>query len=915
NQTAFAKQLLENGRKDFHFARAGERGEITDIDFKVNAEAVRWAYHPQHPDLAVITLNTPLEPGNSITITTPFKVKIPFTFSRLGHVGQSYQISQWYPKPAVFDKDGWHPMPYLDMGEFYSEYGSFDVRITLPANYIVGATGILQSPEEQRWIDSLIQVFSSDSFPNRSMLKKRQKNSDDFPASSNAKKTISYSQNNIHDFAWFADKRYRIMRDTVKLPQSGRVVTCTALFLPSSYEIWKNATAYLKDAILFYSRLVGEYPYDVVTAVEGALQAGGGMEYPTITVITGANSAENLDEIITHEVGHNWFYGILGTNERLNPWMDEGVNSYYERKYMQWKYPGRKLFGKFADSKLGRLLDLQRWKRSDLNYLAYLMQARENRDQPASLPADVFTPENTGVVVYLKTALMLEWLSSYLGEDTFNLAMKTYYDKWKFKHPGPRDFREIFEQVSGKNLSWWFDTLLSTTIKNDFAIKKVKEKEKGIYSLEIDKTIAGAPAMPLVIKDKFIAIDTGLITLDIWPQNNFYYLKRLAKKTPPLRLQFLQSLENPFKTHICFAPWLGWNNYDKTMVGIAFYHPIFPSRKFTYLIAPAYSTAARTIVGGMNMKYHFYPETGSIQHLYFGIQAKRYSYLLFPESLQYNKVEPSVFVEFKKKRARSPHTHFLFVRSANIWLSYNFRQQKETISRTQHYFVNEVSYAYERKTTLHPMQVKAFVRQGDYFLQLSAEADFTISYPQGNKGFNIRVFAGGTPLYFKAAGDINAPVPRMFLSMNTVRNPIYWLQRDYMFDETFIDRNGTDRIFARQIAYAQGAFRSLTTFGATRNFLMSANLSSSLPLPVPLYPWASAAAIYNELERFEFAAEAGFSIGWKNTFEFHFPLVTTKNIRENQQNILGIRRFYERISFTARLRFGNTRDLITSLLD
>ena len=100
-------------------------------------------------------LPQPLAPGASITITTPFRVKIPDSFSRFGHVGQSYQITQWYPKPAVYDQKGWHPMPYLDQGEFYSEFGSFDVRLTLPANYVVGATGVLQNPEEQQHLDSL----------------------------------------------------------------------------------------------------------------------------------------------------------------------------------------------------------------------------------------------------------------------------------------------------------------------------------------------------------------------------------------------------------------------------------------------------------------------------------------------------------------------------------------------------------------------------------------------------------------------------------------------------------------------------------------------------------------------------------------------------------------------------------------
>ena len=132
------------------------RGYIDSLDFKVEGNQVQWDLLPGFPDICKIILNTPLKPGDTIYITTPFHVKIPEgVTSRLGHIGESYQISQWYPKPAVYDKSGWHQMPYLDQGEFFSEFGSFDVSITLPANYVVGATGNLQNEEEKRLLDIL----------------------------------------------------------------------------------------------------------------------------------------------------------------------------------------------------------------------------------------------------------------------------------------------------------------------------------------------------------------------------------------------------------------------------------------------------------------------------------------------------------------------------------------------------------------------------------------------------------------------------------------------------------------------------------------------------------------------------------------------------------------------------------------
>ena len=165
-------------------------------------------YHPEHIDICKLILNNPLKPGESIKISTPFFVKIPNgRFSRLGHVDQSYMITQWYPKPAVFDQNGWHPIPYLSQGEFYSEFGSFDVSITLPSNYTVGATGDLQNQDEIIRLNKLAEITKNISEFSDEMT---------FPKSNSKNKTLRYIQNNIHDFAWFADKRYHVLKGEVK---------------------------------------------------------------------------------------------------------------------------------------------------------------------------------------------------------------------------------------------------------------------------------------------------------------------------------------------------------------------------------------------------------------------------------------------------------------------------------------------------------------------------------------------------------------------------------------------------------------------------------------------------------------------------------------------------------------------------
>jgi hypothetical protein len=246
NKTDLAKQLsLSKGRQTL-FSDNELRGYIDSLDFSVDSKKVRWNFLPGQSDICVLHLNKAIGHGDTIQVSTPFHVKIPKgVTSRLGHIGESYQISQWYPKPAVYDINGWHQMPYLDQGEFYSEFGSFDVSITLPENYIVGATGNLNNKEETKWLE-YIAADTTWKITARYLR-------DVFPPSSLKLKTLRYTGDRIHDFAWFADKRFHVLKGKVKLPDSGREVTTLAMFTNQQAELWKDALKYVNTSILYNS--------------------------------------------------------------------------------------------------------------------------------------------------------------------------------------------------------------------------------------------------------------------------------------------------------------------------------------------------------------------------------------------------------------------------------------------------------------------------------------------------------------------------------------------------------------------------------------------------------------------------------------------------------------------------------------
>jgi Peptidase family M1 domain len=421
-------------------------GSIDGLAFKVNDQPAKTEPHPnpQYIDITKLILNKPLQPGDSITISTPFKVMLPPYFSRSGYADGEFMACQWYPKPAVFDKNGWHEFPYLDMGEFYSEYADYTVNITLPSEYIVGATGLLQTKVE---LDAYKKTGA------KNVADRKGKPALYVPANKNAKKTLSYFAEQVPDFAWFADKNFVIQYDTTQLP-GGKVIEAFSYYHNKKGTIWNNSIDYIKDGVKKYSEWVGEYGYPVVQVVEGPKNnSSGGMEYPTITLITSPDAkVETLDAVIAHEIGHNWFMSMLGSNERAHTWMDEGLNSYFQFRYEAEKYRANSVFGDAIPKELKeKTLD------EFLGQIYGAIEANVPMQMAMDISAEKFPDsEQYGLISYVKTALWMYILESAVGWDKVELAVHNYFDKWKNKHPQPEDMQAAFEEAIGAKLDKFF---------------------------------------------------------------------------------------------------------------------------------------------------------------------------------------------------------------------------------------------------------------------------------------------------------------------------------------------------------------------------------------------------------------------------------------------------------------------------
>ena len=608
NKTQFAKQQIENGDLDFYFAKKSERGYIDSLDFQINGKQVEWNL-TKDIDIAIIKLPQPLRPKEKIIIETPFFVKIPYTFSRLGHVGNSYQITQWYPKPAVYDKYGWHPYPYLDQGEFYSEFGRFTVNIHVPANYVVLATGKLVTESEQKWLQKRQELSKK--------FLKLPSDSVQFPQEfpENQYKTLTFKQSNVHDFAWFAAKDYYYLEDTMKL-KSGRIIKVKTAFFENRKNIWKNAIEYTKYAIKFYSEEVGEYPYDVVSVVQGPLGAGAGMEYPTITILDAGHPIA-LKTVIVHEVGHNWFYGILGNDERRYPWMDEGINSFYEKKAMN--------LYKYRAHPVGTQMDFSS---------AYIHW--QNTEQPIQEWAHKYSSINYALIVYGRTPKYLKYLEDYIGKETFSKAMKAYYQQWKFKHPYPEDIQKIFEEVSGENLDWFFKDLFSSTTTPDFGLKYKNNKiyaynlskyehdknlKSYVYFIDKNHKVLGKQKLSNLSYDNPIEITNipdSTYRVSINPElriyeenlnNNDVFIRKNFKTWRNPALGFIYTYEATFKRPLNIAlPVIGYNYRDGLLLGTFVHYQIFPKHNFELNATPMFGFTSKKLLGMWSSTYRIWLE-------------------------------------------------------------------------------------------------------------------------------------------------------------------------------------------------------------------------------------------------------------------------------------------------------------------
>lgn len=857
DRTAFSDQLLLNGRTDFYFSNENDRGYINRLDFKVNSIAAQTQYDTAYQDILKLILPQTLPPQSSIKIETPFHIKLPFNFSRSGHVGQTYQITQWYPKPAVYDKTGWHPLPYLDQGEFYSEFGNYKVQINLPANYIVAATGELvkESTEINTLPVTRITTEIKKTPKHPPFLQKKQVEKIITPSSQNIK-TLVYKQDNVHDFAWFANKDFIYVSDTLQLTDN-KIIKVAAYFEPDQKKYWKKSLQFIKQSILTRSAYLGPYPYNTATAVGAKIGFDGGMEYPTITSISPIESELELEKVIEHEIGHNWNYGILATNERNYPWMDEGINSYYDTRY--WE-SGHSITKETIPTKgflENRLPDNQQ-KFAALNLYS------AQKDQPIATDAASFTPENYNAIAYYKTAEWMKLLQNNVGLAIFDSAMHQFYQQWKFKHPYPQDFQKVIENVSGKNLDSIF-LLLHT--KGPLPADKIKKDIKltGFFNFkDTDKHhyIFVAPALGANIYDKLmVGILVHNYTL---PAEKFQYIAAPLYATGSKQLNGLARIS---------YHWYPGKNTQK--IELALSAETFSGNNFTD--------------SNKNTK-----------------------------AFRFSKIVPSLKYIFPIKNALSHSSKFIqwktfFIKEQGLLFSRDTILQQDNITYpTAGRYLNQLRFVLTNSRILYPYKTELLAEQGEGFARLAFTGNYYFNYIKSG-GMNVRLFAGkffylGDKTFLKQfetdAYHLNMSGPKGY--------------EDYTYSNYFAGRNEFEGFASQQIMNRDGFFKVRTDLlssktGKTDNWLIAANFTTDipksinilqvLPVKIPLKAFLDVGTYAESWQKNaatgRFIYDAGLQLSFfKDVVQVYIPLLYSKVYRDYFKSTITEKRFLKNISFS-----------------
>jgi hypothetical protein len=460
--------------------------------------------NPDDETVVAVPLAEPVPPGATATIELSWTAHVPRPVARTGVVGNYFFVAQWFPKLGVFQDEGWNCHQFHSATEFFSDYGVYDVSLTVPQGWIVGATGIERGRGDE----------------------------------ADRATTHRYYQEDVHDFAWTTSPDYLERRARFEHPTLPPVDMRLLLQPEHSHQAERHFDA-TRTTLRYYGEWFGAYPYGHITIVDPAYQSdAGGMEYPTLftagTRWLAPSRVTTPEGVTVHEAGHQFWYGMVGNNEFEDAWMDEGFNTFataraiaqvYDPNYLALRY-----FGGFVP---WVLKDLVVRRETDGNRLSGYR--RDAKSDAQSTPTYQYFPTTGGSISYNKTALWLNTMERWLGWPALQRTMSTHFARWKFRHPRPRDFFDVASEVVGKDIGWFFDQVYRSSNVFDYGIQEFKStRDRDQYRTSVVVRRFGEASFPV---DVLVTFKNGEQVTEHWEGRDRWKLYTYERPSQALTAQ------------------------------------------------------------------------------------------------------------------------------------------------------------------------------------------------------------------------------------------------------------------------------------------------------------------------------------------------------------------------------------------
>ncbi|MEM9929062.1 MAG: M1 family metallopeptidase [Bacteroidota bacterium] len=914
--TALADQENYHGQPRQYFAPEDQRGGYDSLQFLSQEKILNSTHNAQQPEIVFVSLSEPLPPSTSRIIDIDYQLQLPPLTSRAGYADDYYLVAQWYPKPAVYDREGWHTMPYLENGEYYAEFGNYEVSMTVPGDFVVASTGELKTEEELAWVDAITNWSK----------KVDAINGDDFPAKprsiKNPTKTIHFTAQNIHDFTWVASPNFLVQKDTVALTPE-QTVTAWAFFTLDAAKEWADINTYTRQSLVLFSELVGTYPYPQYSCVLNPNGYGGGMEYAMLTVLDNLYTKKYVEMVTAHEVAHSWYQHILGFNERNHAWLDEGLTSYLEYRYSQ-QYHGT---GPDCWCDFGGESELISDARN-----SYIHLARRGLLAPGNSSVHQQTQAEYGTMAYDMPLLGFRLLAEYYGEDRWDDWMRDFYEEWKFKHPSPADVQLHLEAFFQDDLDWYFEDYIAQAGTIDYGIQKMADNKvhiKNHGSVAVPFVLAGyslggeeqfrqwvsgfvdaqAVLVPDLGNSVSVVVDPDRYLPDTRRVNNRRRTSMLAAKNiwPRLSMRPAETFDDWRATTFLFPGMIG-NEYDGFIPGLAITSDIEQQERFEYKGFLGYALKSKSPAGGFATRYHLWQGARG-ERFSLGLGGKQFHFFeqqQFDYQLQFRRLVPSLQYLFQRPLGSSIRQD---LQLRLIWLSQEQAQFSSTgdyLGNTfQERYIPHLRYRLKNDKGLHPFDVEAtleFQSYEDVFGDQQSYLRSTLAWTQDwtyaiDRRVQFRLFVGS--MLFNTARNRGSLSPGYFSLVGQGQN-------DYRFDGSFFGRQETSGVFANQIVAREGGFKapipSSFQVGRSNSFIISTNVKAQLPAKLPFQLFLDLGYYDNATpigEGATFADQFLWSAGFAfeladGTFGLYVPLLNSDDVN----GFLSERgNFFERISF------------------